>query len=43
MFESPIGAAIAAIRIGRNEDCEAHGSLLALSGGHGLLRCNVRL
>src|SRR5262249_42045183 len=26
MFESPIGAAIVAIRIGRNEDREAHGS-----------------
>ena len=32
MFENPIGAAIVAIRIGRNEDYKAHGSLLALSG-----------
>jgi len=28
MFENPIGAAIVAIRIGRNEDYEVHGSLL---------------
>jgi len=34
MFENPIGAAIVAIRIGRNEDYEAHGkgSALSLSG-----------
>ena len=32
MFENPIGAAIVAIRIGRNEKYEARGSLLALIG-----------
>jgi hypothetical protein len=32
MFENPIGAAIVAIRIGRNEEYEARGSLLALIG-----------